>query len=273
MSYIITNILQTPTDHKKVKPDASGANVPDGGVSHSGTEPGKSGTSIDNVSVKRPAGIDNTRLRSTANTNNIGYGGTGNLRSSDSYASNSAFENQNSIGDKHVEWVYTTVDAAGVVKQYGTYDSTKDLVKFKSFGLSLSLFVFSIYLFYVSARLYHQYFDKNGKEKYFAFFFLIAVVFANTLWVWVLLEMKGIPTIFLLEEFLRYPDQFIFVLELASLLLLTIGVLRFTLIAFLPNSEENEKKLKDSRFSVIGIVVGMISVTANIIKIWEAFKK
>jgi hypothetical protein len=258
MNYIIIDILQTPTNHKKAKPDASGANVPDGAVSNSGTIsgksgivpgksgvlPGKSSTSLDSISVKYPANVDNTSLRGT-------------------------FTNQNSIGNKHVEWIYTSI--AG--REYGTYDSTKDLVKFKSFGLSLSLFVFSFYLFYVAARLYHQYFDKNGQEKYFTIFFLFSVAIANIFWVWIILEMKGLPSEFLLEEFLHYPDQFIFVMELASLLLLTIGVLRFTLIAFLPNSEENEKKLKDSRFSIIGIVVGLLSVIANIIKIWEAFRK
>ena len=86
------------------------------------------------------------------------------------------------------------------------------------------------------------------------------------------MAVKGLPPNFLGYEFLYFPNQFILGIILSSLLLLAVGIFRFTLIAFIPNSTDNEKTLKDSRFSFIGILFGGLSFVSNLITIWYAFK-
>jgi hypothetical protein len=181
------------------------------------------------------------------------------------------FMNTKSLNGKTVERVYSETDSAHVYF-YASFDSSSDLEKFKTLGLSITLLIFSIYLFHVSTKIYRQYFEKTANEDFFTFVFFGSVVLFNVLWVIITLELKGIPFSFIKDEFLHYPNQFVLGVLLSSLLLFSVGIFRFTLIAFIPNSNNTEKTLTDSRFSFVGLIFGVVSAIANIATIWQAFK-
>jgi len=182
------------------------------------------------------------------------------------------YVNKNALIDSQVRGTYTLTDGSGKKEFYGTYDFSSKLSDFKTFGLSLTLLIFSIYLFHVSTKIYRQYFDKKAKENYFTPIFYMCALIFNYIWIVIVMTKKGLPMSLTPHEFLLFPNQFVLGVMLSSLLLFTVGIFRFTLIAFIPNSDDNAKTLKDSRFSFIGIVFGLLSALANLVTIWLAFK-
>lgn len=155
-------------------------------------------------------------------------------------------------------------------ENYALSDSPVELERFKTLGLSIVLLVFSIYLFYVSTKIYLQYLDKKVSENYFTYICYGCIVIFNFLWVIIILEIKNISPELLSSEFLRYPNQFVFGVLLSSLLLLAVGIFRFTLIALIP-SDNTEEMSKDKRFAIIGILFSILGAIANILKIKDAF--
>jgi len=182
------------------------------------------------------------------------------------------YENQNAVNTTDIKWVYSSIDSTGHKKSWATFDNPSDLARFKNLGLSITLLIFSFYLFYVSTKIYRQYFDKKASEDSFTFVFFGCVALLNIAWLYIVMELKNIPSRFLWYEFLHFPNQFVLGVMLSSLLLFSVGIFRFTLIAFIPNSNDTEKILKDSRFSFIGLIFGIASALANILTIWQAFK-
>lgn len=176
------------------------------------------------------------------------------------------FENQNAIGDGNIKSVYTITEK-GNTKFYGSYDNSSHLASFKPLGFSITLLIFSIYLFHISTKIYRQYFDKTKAESHFTRIFFFCILFFNISWIAIVLKIKELPLDALLFELLNFPNQFVLGIVLSSLLLFGIGIFRFTLIAFIPNSNNNEKLSKDSRFSLIGFIIGILSALANLVTI------
>lgn len=231
-------------------------------TSHFGTPHSKFGTTTSNISSggnrNVPTDTDNTHFRLYGGT---GIGGTGAV-----YLN---LQNDEYIGSNKVEWIYK--DAKGAL--YGTYDNSKDLVKFTASGLSICLFIFSIYLFHVATNLYEEYFNRRSNEKYFSVFFYVCIGVFNIAWVFIVLRLKGISSEFIFEELLHYPNQFLLGIMLSNLLLFGIGTFRFAIIAIIPTASGNEKKLKDRRFSIIGVIFGLLSILGSIASIWSLLKQ
>lgn len=155
-------------------------------------------------------------------------------------------------------------------ENYAHSDSPLELERFKTLGFSIVLLVFSIYLFYVSTKTYLEYLDKKVSENYFTYICYACIVVFNFLWVIIILKIKNISPELLSSEFLRYPNQFVFGVLLSSLLLLAVGMFRFTLIALIP-SDNTEEMSKDKRFAIIGLLFSILGAIANILKIKDAF--
>lgn len=204
-----------------------------------------------------PAGVDGT----DSNTGPNGTLGTG-----------SYYENENNLFHKNVNWTYTTTDSLGNTKHYGSYDNSKDLASFKPLGLSVILFLFSVYLFFVATKLYHQYFDKKFKEQIFNIIIYLCSASIIFSWLILVLSIKGVPISFWNWELMYFPNQFVLGVVLSSLLLLGIGIFRFTIIAFIHNPIDSENVTTDIRFSFVGFVFGILSLVANFWTIWSAFR-
>lgn len=165
---------------------------------------------------------------------------------------------------------YSYYDANGIVH---SKDISNELVGFKILGISIVLMIFSIYLYNFATKLFRRYFDKKEVDSFDTFFTcLFYIVVFNWAWIYVILSKKDISIKYLKDELLIYPEEFVLGIMLSSVLLLGIGVFRFTLIAFNPISNETKESKMDTRFSFIGFFVAVISLVANFAQIWSFFK-
>jgi len=181
------------------------------------------------------------------------------------------YRNEENIANKNVIWSYTTYSDNGYSTYYGSYDGSQDLAEFKPLGLSIVLLLFSFYLFFVATKLYHQYFDKKLKEQILNNIFYFVAILIIFCWVILVLSIKGIPLSFWNQELMYFPNQFVLGVVLSSLLLLGIGIFRFTIIAFIHNPVDSENVATDIRFSFVGFIFGLLSLVANFWTIWSAF--
>ena len=158
---------------------------------------------------------------------------------------------------------YSSTDSLGKVHRYYSYNNNTQL--------SLILLIFSIYLFYVATKLYHQYSDKERNESDFNFLFYLISGLILFGWTMLVLLCKGIPINYWYYELLYYPNQFVFGVVLSSLLLLCIGIFRFTIIAFTYQPDDDKNIKTAVRFSFVGFSFGLFGFIANILTIWSAF--
>jgi len=182
----------------------------------------------------------------------------------------SKYMNDKNVYNKNVCNVYYTTDSLGNTSEYGSFDNTENIAAFKPLGLSFIVFIFSIYLFYVATKLYHQYFDKELKEKIFDLLFYLCGGLIISFWIGIALSIKGIAIKFLKFEFIDFPNQFVFGVVLSSLLFLSIGIFRFSIVALIHNPVDSEKVISDIRFSFVGFIFGILAIIADLLTIWTA---
>ena len=182
------------------------------------------------------------------------------------------YENEEILAYKKVSRVYTDMDSSHKLIYYGSYENSKDLAGLKFLGISVVLLLFSFYLFFVATKLYHQFFDKHLKERILNTLIYLGVSLMIICWVILAFSVKGIPMTFWISELIYFPNQFVFGVLLSSLLLLVIGIFRFSIIAFIYSPAAGENIKKDTRFSVVGFAFGLLSLLANLWTIWSAFK-
>jgi len=160
--------------------------------------------------------------------------------------------------------IYSTSDSIGNTKYYYSYENNIQLSKFKPLGFSLILLFFSVYLFYISSKLYNKYFDKRNTERNINFIFYILSLLILIFWILLVFSLKNIPFIFWYFELKSYPEQFVLGIIFSSLLLSIIGIFRFMLLSFLTKSKTNANVTKDIRVSYIGLIAGLLSITASL---------
>lgn len=178
------------------------------------------------------------------------------------------FENKQSVAGANVNRVYTQSDGEKTIK-YGSFDAEKGLEKFKMFGLSIILLVFSYYLFFVASAVYIK--NSNDSEYPWNQLFVIISILIIVLWFVIVFYFKGIPARYFLSELLHYPNQFVFGVLLSSLLVLSIGIFRFSMVAFAKTELKESGDLQTVRFSFGGLLFSLISMIANFASIWSAF--
>jgi hypothetical protein len=182
------------------------------------------------------------------------------------------FDNFQKINESRVELIYNVTDSSNLVKHYGSYDQTKELARFQPIGIVFTLLFFSIYLYYVSEKLLKLYFNSEIVNKSFYIFFYFVSFILIVGWVAIVFLAKGIPSIFIPNEILNYPSQFILGMILANLLLLGIGIFKFILVAFVSDNRKSKTLIRDQRFSFIAIIFGILSAITNFYTLWSAFK-
>lgn len=186
----------------------------------------------------------------------------------DSGGSNTPYQNYYKLYNVDVEWDYITTDSLGYEYRYGTYDNSIQCSNFKQLGISFILLLFSFYLFFVATKIYNQYF----KEFIIDALVYILAFSISAFWIFLVVAFKGIPFEFLFMEFILFPNQFVLGVILSSLLLLGVGIFRFTIIALVHNPENKENLTKNIRFSFVGFIFGIISLVANFLQIYSVFK-
>ncbi len=168
-------------------------------------------------------------------------------------------------------YTYTFPNSKGDPIHYASGDLTKELAAYKPLGFALTSLIFSIFLLLSAASIYKRHCDENhdlGKDVMMLVFGGILLV----LWVFVIFARKELPPEALIYEILLFPNQFVFICELTSLLFFCVGSYRFAMVAFMPSASGDSKAIKDSRFSVVGFIVTLIAVVANLLKIFEIIK-
>jgi hypothetical protein len=182
------------------------------------------------------------------------------------------YTNSENLIGKNITSIYTSFDSFGNKKnEYGTFNSSVDLAMFKPLGVSITLLIFSFYLFFVATKLYHQYFDKKLNEQILNNLFYLVACLLIIGWSKLVLDIKGIPFKFCHWELLQFPNQFILGILLSTSLLLSVGIFRFSIIAFIHNPIDDENVTKHVRFSYVGFIFGTLGFIANVYTLWFAF--
>lgn len=182
----------------------------------------------------------------------------------------SELQNKDFIGSKRVTHTYATIDSTGA-KYYGSFDSSVQQAEFKYLGLSLLLLIFSMYLYNVAARMYRHYVYRKTLPAFEQPAVIgLSLGFAY-IWCGIILSMKGLPLHFWKLELQAYPSQFVLGFMLPALLLMAIGLFRFSLI-FSSSTKYSKTDGREYRTSLIGFIFSILNALASLATIWMVMR-